>query len=94
MEWLTSIGLLLGGLTFGLGDLSLGWLTSFGDLGLGWPSSLGLLSVCLLSSFGDLSLGWPSSLGLLFVCPLLFNLFGCLKFRLCVLLYLGLAGPL
>ena len=67
MEWRTSIGVLLGDLTFGLGDLS-----------LEWPSSFGLLSVCLL----------------------LFNLFGCLKCRLCVLLlYLGrgssfLAGPL
>ena len=73
MEWLASIGLLLGELTFGLGDLSLEWLSSFGDLSLEWPSSFGLLSVCLL----------------------LFNLFGCLKCRLCVLLlYLGLAGPL
>ena len=44
LEWLASIGLLFGELTFGLGDLSLEWLSSFGDLSLEWPSSLSLLS--------------------------------------------------
>ena len=39
MEWWTSTGVLLGDLTFGLGNLGL-------EL---WPSPVGLLFVCLLS---------------------------------------------